>query len=348
MFDNFYKNKSFLFAFAIVFLGLILTKIGIRVPNIISPITNAVEKNQKNTFFEIKKKLENKKNYFKLYKNTEPFYYNISAENASSYLVADLDTGNILAEKNSEKPLPIASLTKVMTAVVALDLALPSDVFQVSETASRIIPTKIGVEPGEKMTLNELLNATLLTSANDAAQVIKEGVDQKYGEKVFIKAMNEKAKFLGLKNSSFANPQGFDDPNNYSSTQDLATLTHYAINNYPLIKEIVKKDYEYLPASQNHKKYDLYNWNGLIGVYPNVFGVKIGNTDKAETTTIVVSEREGKDIIAVLLGAPDVLQRDLWAGELLDLGFEKAMNLPPVLVNENQLQAKYNTWQYWN
>src|SRR4029078_13126737 len=90
-----------------------------------------------------------------------------------------------------------------------LDLANPDEVFKVSQNAANKIPTKLGLEVSEQLTVEELIEAALMTSANDATQVIADGIDTKYGEKVFIDAMNEKAKFLGLANSSFSNPQGF-------------------------------------------------------------------------------------------------------------------------------------------
>lgn len=271
-----------------------------------------------------------------------------SYEQASGYGVVDLETGDVIAQKELSQKLPIASLTKIMTAVVALDLVKPDELIPISMRASRQIPTKIGVVPGEKMTGEELLHAMLLTSANDAAQAIKDGVDEKYHDAIFIAAMNEKATYLGLKNTHFANPQGFDSSDNYSTVEDLALLSHYALTNYPIIKEIVQKDYYLLPPNKYHKQFDLYNWNGLIGVYPNARGMKIGNTDDAGKTTIVVSARGGKEILVVLLGAPGILERDLWASQLLDLGYEQLLNLPPVNVTEEQLRTKYASWKYWN
>jgi serine-type D-Ala-D-Ala carboxypeptidase (penicillin-binding protein 5/6) len=262
-----------------------------------------------------------------------------------AYAVIDYDTGNVITESNMSTSMPIASLTKIMTAVVALDLASPDELFTVSQHAADMIPTKIGVVPGQKLTLRELLKASLMTSANDATQVIAEGIDAKYGANVFIDSMNEKAKFLKLKKSHFANAQGLDDPNNYSTAEELAILTHYALQ-YPLIADIVKKDTDKLPADGNHKVYDTPNWNGLIGVYPGTFGMKIGNTGDALYTTVVVSERAGRRIMTVLLGAKNTLQRDLEAANLLDLGFEMSMNLKPVGVTEADLRAKYASWVY--
>lgn len=323
------------------------------IPRIINLPTKTVKETKREVLIEkLKPALQSKTNNFHLNKNSnapKPFG---EFNNAKAFIVVDFKTGSVIAEKVADKKLPVASLTKIMTATVALDLAKNEEVFEVSEKASKAMPTRIGVVPGEKMLLGELLYALLLTSANDAAAVIQEGIDKKYGGPYFVAAMNEKAEFLGLKNTNFTNPQGFDDDKNFSSASDLAVLTHYAITNYPLIAEIIKDDYRFLPADKNHKQFDLYNWNGLIGVYPGASGVKVGNTPNAGFTTVVLSTREGKDekkykVMVVILGAPGVKERDLYAASLLDLGFESA-NIIPGNVNEISLKQKYSTWKFWN
>lgn len=355
-FDFFSLNwKAFFMSlisiFAMVLIQLSFKYLEIKVPRFFNLSQIKMTSSNLDILNNVRSKLEQKPNNFKIKKETSLLPHTLAAEpfdNAKAYLVVDFDTGQVLAEKNSSEKLPIASLTKVMTAVTSLDLTNPSDMFTVTQTASNEIPTKIGVVPGQRMSLEELLNASLLTSANDAAEVIREGVNQEYNDDIFTQAMNVKANYLGLNNTHFDNPQGLDSPQNYSSAEDLAVLSHYALTNYPLISQIAKKDYQFLPANSNHKQFDLYNWNGLLGVYPNVSGLKIGNTDDAGYTTIVLSERQGKRILVVLLGAPGVVERDLWASQLLDLGFQESMNLQPASITANQLQAKYDTWQYWN
>lgn len=271
-----------------------------------------------------------------------------SYDNAAAYIAIDMDSGQILEEKNPDAKLPIASLTKVMSSVIGLDLLQPADTITISQYASTMEPTKIGVVPGQKMQVQELLHAMLMTSANDAAQSLHDGVNAYYNNDIFVSAMNEKAAFLGLTDTHFANPEGFDDPNNYSSVKDLAVLSHYALTQYPLIAAIAQKDYTQLPANASHKQFDLYNWNGLLGVYPGVYGLKIGNTGAAGYTTIVASERNGHKILVVLLGTSGVLQRDQWAADLFDTAFQEAYGLSPVGITAKDLQAKYATWQYWN
>ncbi|KKS98144.1 MAG: serine-type D-Ala-D-Ala carboxypeptidase, D-alanyl-D-alanine carboxypeptidase (penicillin-binding protein 5/6) [Candidatus Gottesmanbacteria bacterium GW2011_GWA2_43_14] len=316
----------------------------------ISLLSPAIDNMRIDVFSVVLPKLKEIPNEFILRKKSSlvsSAYATGELDKAKAYGIINFETGEIIREKNLDKILPIASLTKVMTAVVAMDLADKDETFTVSRNAANKIPTKIGVVPGQKLSLEELLNALLLTSANDAAEVIKEGIDSKYGAEIFIRAMNAKAEFLGLRHSTFQNPQGFDAPNHYSSAGDMTVLSHYALENYPVISQIVVKDFQRLSQTRQHKKYDLYNWNGLIGVYPNVFGVKIGYTGKAGKTTVVVSQRDGVKIMAVVLGAPTVLARDLWAGQALDIGFEETAGLPAINISEQQLKAKYLTWNNW-
>lgn len=337
--------KLFLFNLLAVFALVFLQKVGVNAHTIVSPVPA-----KEAVLDELLPKLEEKKNIFRVKKESAFLISPVSAagefEQARAYGVVDLNTGDVLIEKNLSERIPIASITKVMTAVVALDLVSPDELFTVTEHAAGIEPTKIGVVAGEKMKVSELIDAAILTSANDAVEVIREGIDSKYGAGTFVKAMNAKAKIIGLKNTNFSNPQGFDNKQHYSSVEDLSILAHYALENYPSLKETAKKEYQFLPKDQNHKQFDLYNWNGLLGVYPGASGIKIGNTGRAGYTTLVTSEREGKKLAVVLLGAPGVLERDLWASQLLDIGFEK-LGLKSVNITEEDLKEKYSTWKYW-
>lgn len=331
------------FLVGLLFIGSFL--FGATSQEIISPKPNIED-----PFDKIQVKLESKENDVKLFtKNNliEEAQAQGPFSEASSYIVVDANSGEIIAEKASMQQLSIASLTKIMTAVVALDLVGPEEVLTISETAPKVVPTNMGLIPGQKWSLEELLNGILLTSSNDAAQVIKEGIDAKFGPGTFIRAMNAKAQFLGLKNTSFDNPQGYDGQTNFSSSADLATLSLYIYKNYPILSEIAQKEYQFFPETLSHKQADLYNWNGVLGVYPGVLGLKIGNTEKAQKTTIVSSQREGEKVLVVLLGAPGILERDLWASELLDLGFEKQFNLEKVNISEAQLKEKYASWKYF-
>lgn len=363
--------KVFILSLVAQFLISSLLSLGVRAPQMLSFLAVPTVKWESSVLFSplpakvdifdnLRLKLEEKKNDFQIENETSFITTTYAAasytpqtlssgnyEDASAYIAVDLDNGRVLASKNLSQRFPIASLTKIMTSIVALDLSSPEERFIVSYNASEQVPTKIGVVPGERMTLKELLQASMLTSANDAVEVIKEGIDQKYGQEVFIRAMNEKANILGLKNTHFQNPQGFDHSGQYSSVSDLAILSQYALTKYPLVADIAKDDYQFLPADENHKQFDLYNWNGLLGVYPSVSGLKIGNTDDAGYTTVVISERDGHKVLVAVLGAPGVLERDLWASELLDQSFGK-YGLSSAGITETDLRAKYATWRYFN
>lgn len=337
--------RAFWIAFLFATIFVVLEQVGVSFKNPLQTTSVSLE-SSKDIFQEIKNRLNKKTNTFKLHKKTSLVGTSLAAgeyEKAKAYVVVDFDSGEVLAEKAMSRKLPIASLTKLMTALVALDLALPSETFAAPTYIQEIIPTHIAIKPGERMTLWELLHASLLTSANDATEVIRFSIDQKYDNRIFIKAMNKKASLIGLKTTNFSNPQGFDNSLNYSTVEDFAILSHYALTHYPLIREIVEKDFWHLPKTSGHEEHDLHNWNGLIKVYPGVSGIKIGNTGWAGNTTSVVAEREGKKVLVVLLGAPGVLERDLWASQLLDLGFE-ILGLPRVNITEQELLEKYQTW----
>jgi serine-type D-Ala-D-Ala carboxypeptidase (penicillin-binding protein 5/6) len=347
--DFIFNNKQrriFFLTFLCMFVMVTLHNIGVRIGPIASPLPQ-----KEDMLFNILPKLQKHNDTFSVKKQQQIIpqaHAATEVDDAAAYGVIDYQTGDVILEKNLDKKVSIASITKVMTVVVALDLADPQEKFEVTQNAASQIPTKIGVKVGEKFTLEELINAAMLTSANDAVEVIRDGIDAKYEKGIFIKAMNEKARIIGLKNTRFENPQGFDGQEHYSTVEDLALLTHYALTNYPLIAEVSAKDYEFLPKNEDHKQYDLYNWNGLIGVYPGATGVKIGNTGDAGKTTVVTANRAGKEMIAVVLGAPGIRERDMWAAQLLDEGFSTAYGLEKVEVTSEDLQAKYDSWQFWN
>ncbi|MCL4366116.1 D-alanyl-D-alanine carboxypeptidase [Patescibacteria group bacterium] len=334
--------RIFLISLFLTFLMGVIPRLGFRT-TWVSPVPKA-----QNTLERIKPKLDNKPNRFYLRKELIP---TVAAgapyEQASAYGLVDLDSGEVIASKNLSQKLPMASLTKIMTSVVALDLAKPQDKFIVSQQAASEIPTKVMLKPGEELSLEKLLDATLISSANDSAQAIKDGIDEKFGEGTFIQAMNSKAQIIGLKNTHFTNVQGFDNLNHYSSVEDLSLLSAYALKQYPEISQIVSTQQEDLTNNGTDLRFYLNNWNGLLGVYPGTMGIKIGNTENAGYCTIVASQREGKKLLAIILGAPGVLERDLWASQLLDLGFNKQAGLSPVNITENQLKAKYASWKYF-
>lgn len=239
---------------------------------------------------------------------------------ADAALFIDGKTGQALYAKNPNKKLPIASLVKVMTALIALEHKRMDDKFFVSQRATEMEPDEMILLPGEWLTLRELLYGIFLISANDAAEVLAEGVTGDREE--FIRLMNSKAKQLGMKDSYFVNPTGLDQDHNnsYSTVYDMAILTRYLITRFPEVVEISQVPHIYLPITETHQDYDMYSGINLITTYPGVVGFKTGYTPEAGLTLITLARKDDHEVIGVLLGSQS--RRDE-ARELLDYSFKK-------------------------
>lgn len=239
---------------------------------------------------------------------------------AEAGLFIDTKTSQVLYAKNQNKKLPIASLVKVMTALIVLERKGIDDQFVVSSRASEMEPDKMLLIPGEKLNLKELLYGIFLISANDVAEVIAEGTTNSREE--FIKLMNAKARQLGMKDSFFVNPTGLDEDSNnsYSTTYDLAILTRYLIRRFPDVVNISKTGHIILPKTDTHQDYDMYSGINLLTSYPGVVGFKTGYTPEAGLTLITLAQRGEHEVIGVLLGSQD--RRDE-AKELLEYSFKK-------------------------
>ncbi len=260
-------------------------------------------------------------------------------------LSINFETGEVYYAQNASQRMPIASTTKIMTSMVAMDLASLDEEFTVETPATQVEPTVIGVRAGDILTTRELIQGGLLTSGNDAMAVLAEEIGKKYGGNtdLFVAAMNEKAKFLGLKNTHFQNPQGYDGPEHYSNCEDLAVIAHYAMTHYPELAGIVARKDGYLAANTRHQAIRLPNWNMLINTYPGANGVKIGNTGDAGHTTVASATRNGKQVVAVVLGAEGILKRDMAAAELLNVGFQ-SLGIAPYPMTEDILRTRIKDW----
>lgn len=245
--------------------------------------------------------------------NTEPFWTpkvltlksspfkkpELLAISAISY---DLTTDSFLIGKNIDKKLPIASLTKVMTAIVALENQKVTDKIEVSRKAATVGEDSMGLTAGEKLSVQELLYGLFLNSGNDAAEVLAQG--SVFGRENFVYQMNKKAEDLGLASTHFTNPSGLEgDGKQYSTVKDLLVIARYALQK-PEIREVVKTYNEFIPYTTEHKAFDLYNETNLLTSYPGVKGVKTGYTDEAGLCLITYLEYGGHQIIAVVLNSP--------------------------------------------
>ena len=245
----------------------------------------------------------------------------LQAKAAISY---DLSENKLLYVKNENEKLPIASLTKVMTAIVALENQNESDVITVSKSAASIGEDSMGLSEGEKIELKYLMYGLFLQSGNDAAEAISQS--SKFGREDFIHLMNKKAEDLGLSSTHFTNPTGLEgDGNQYSTTHDLLIITRYALEK-PTIKEVAQTYTYSIPYTSTHKAFDLYNETNLLTSYPGVKGVKTGYTEEAGLCLITYLEYKGHNIIAIVLNSPS--RRDEMI-EILDYSLKLLGETPP-------------------
>jgi D-alanyl-D-alanine carboxypeptidase (penicillin-binding protein 5/6) len=218
-----------------------------------------------------------------------------------------MNSGRVLYSRNATVERAPASLAKIMTAAVALDHLSPNTVITVPPDApsvgAAIGGTAMGLLPGERLSLYDLLYGMLLPSGNDAAFTIADAVAG--SQRAFAALMNAKAAALGLTGTHFVQGYGLDDPDQYSTAQDLMRLARYDLSHYPLFREIVGTRYHYIGLGRTHPAFALHNLDQLLGVYPGAFGVKTGTTPAAGQNLIAAVHRDGHDIMTVVLGSTD-------------------------------------------
>lgn len=239
---------------------------------------------------------------------------------AEAAFFVDTKTGEVLFEKNSEKRLPIASLTKIMTAIVALEKMPLDREIKISAQAAGMEPDKMFLEEGDVLTIKELMQGLFLVSANDASEALAESTTGRRAE--FLQMMNSKAKNLGMENTHFINPSGLqeDGVDQYSTAKDVALMSHYAIYNFPFLVDITKEPRIYIAENDQHGPYDLFSGINLVTTYDGVVGFKTGYTPEAGLTLVTLARRDGKEVLGVLLGCTN--RRDD-AKRLLDYSFQK-------------------------
>lgn len=246
----------------------------------------------------------------------------ISAKAAVSY---DLSTNTLLFDKNIGKKLPIASLTKIMTAIIALENGKESDTIEITESAAAIGEDSMGLSQNERVTVKELLYGLFLNSGNDAAEALSQA--SPFGRANFIYRMNKKAEDLGLSSTHFTNPTGLQgDGNQYSTVHDLLIITRYALEK-PVISEIARLPYYFIPYTNTHKAYELYNETNLLTTYPGVKGVKTGFTDEAGLCLVTYLEYGGHNIIAIVLNSSSRREEMI---QILDYSLKTLGVSPPV------------------
>lgn len=221
--------------------------------------------------------------------------------NADDFLIADSATGKVLYQQNFKKRVPIASTTKIMTALVALEKYKLDEIITVSENASSQIGADVFLRTGEKITFEQLLYCMLLKSGNDSAYAIAEHISDNFDSKQFIALMNQKAKELGMKNTEYHDPAGLD-VTGYSSAEDLFLVTRQALKN-PVFRRITSTAKYTAHNVDDSISHPLENSNRLVNQYqyPGAIGVKTGYMPEAGHCLVSAVERDGHIFIGIIL-----------------------------------------------
>lgn len=251
------------------------------------------------------------------------------AANAKSAILMDADSGTVIYEKNSHAQLPPASITKIMTMLLVMEaidegrLKL-SDKVQTSEYAASMGGSQIFLEPGEEMSVEDMLKGVALASGNDASVALAEKIAG--SEPQFVAMMNEKAQQLGMKNTKFENCNGLPAAGHVSSAHDIAIMS----------RELLKYDgiTKYTGLYQDHlrknteKPFWLVNTNKLVRFYSGADGLKTGYTNEAKFCLSATARRDNLRLIAVVMGEPNTKQRNAEVSHLFDYAFAQYTNVP--------------------
>ncbi|BAU29106.1 D-alanyl-D-alanine carboxypeptidase (penicillin-binding protein 5/6) [Aneurinibacillus soli] len=251
------------------------------------------------------------------------------APNAMSAVLIDRDTGTILYEKNGHKPLPPASITKVMTMLLAMEamdrgeLKL-TDKVRTSEYAASMGGSQIFLEPGEEMSVDEMLKGIALASGNDASVAIAEHLAGT--EQAFVKKMNQRAKELGMDDTTFLNPNGLPIAGHVSSAHDIALMSRELLKH----EEITKYTglYQDYLRKGSKKPFWLVNTNRLVRFYAGADGLKTGYTSEAKYCLTATAKRGNMRVIAVVMGEPDSKTRNQEVSSMLDYAFNQYDSQP--------------------
>lgn len=244
------------------------------------------------------------------------------ATEARSAILIERDTGAILYEKNAHEPLPPASMTKIMTMLLIMEaidqgkLKLDERV-RASEYAASMGGSQIFLEPGEEMTVDDLLKGIAIGSGNDASVALAERIAG--SEEAFVHMMNEKARKLGLKHTAFENTTGLPAKNHYSTAYDMAVMAKELLK-YDLITKYTGTYEDYLRENTD-KKFWLVNTNRLVKFYPGVDGLKTGYTSEAKYCLTATAKKGNMRVIAVVFGAPTPKARNAQITKMLDYAF---------------------------
>ncbi len=241
------------------------------------------------------------------------------ASSAKAAIVIDASDGAVIFAHNAGERRSIASTTKLMTALLTLERTRPSEVFTAPAYDAGPAESKINLRTGERMRAGDLLKALLLESANDAAATLAQGISG--SRQAFVEAMNERARQLGLRDTSYANPVGLDEPGNYSTASDLARLARHLLTSRRFAR-VVNTPKAVLRSGAHRRVVD--NRDDLVARYPFVDGVKTGHTQQAGYLLVGTGHgRSGARVITVVMGEPSEAARDSDTLALLRYGLSR-------------------------
>ncbi|SDD45563.1 D-alanyl-D-alanine carboxypeptidase (penicillin-binding protein 5/6) [Terribacillus halophilus] len=245
-------------------------------------------------------------------------------ETAKSSILIERDTGKVLAGENMEEELPPASMTKIMTMLLIMEeieagTLKYDEKVRVSEYAASMGGSQIFLEPGEEMTVKDLLKGIAVASGNDASVALAEKIAGT--EDAFVKKMNEKARELGLSHTKFQNATGLPAADHYSTAKDMALMAR-ALLGHEEITEFTSIYEDYL-RKDSDDPFWLVNTNKLVKFYPGVDGLKTGFTKEARYCLTATAKKDGMRVVAVVMGAETPKQRNIEVSRLLDYGFNQ-------------------------
>jgi len=254
---------------------------------------------------------------------------NAVSVSASSAVVIEASGGTVIYEKDADTRRPMASTTKIMTALCAIESGRLDEIVTVAPEAVGVEGSSVYLKAGDKISLMSLVKALLLESANDAAEAIAIAISGSVD--AFATLMNDKAAELGLVNTHFTNPHGLSDENHYTTARELATLAAYAMQN-GVFRSVASTVSEKIECGDGFRM--LTNHNKMLRIYDGAIGVKTGFTKDSGRCLVSAAERDGLMLVAVTLDAPDD-----WNDHkaMLDLGFDRLCRR--VLIHEGEFAA---------
>jgi D-alanyl-D-alanine carboxypeptidase (penicillin-binding protein 5/6) len=233
---------------------------------------------------------------------------------ARAFYIVNASNGEVLAAHDAHVALPIASITKLMTVIVALQHLKPDEKVTVTGSAAQVGESRIPLVAGQRITVRDLLKGALIQSANNAADALASAASDGDVPR-FVSWMNARARAIGLHHTHFARPDGLDAPGHVSSARDVAVLAQVAMK-VPVVRSLVRERTDTIEGG----RFAVHTWNDLLGVVPGLIGVKTGHTSDSGWCQVAAVRRSGYTIYAVILGSPTRAQRNADLERLLTWG----------------------------